>query len=91
MKRTLPLTCAVVFALVFVGAVFADTGISFQKGDEVYVCPCGAGCPCLTMSKKAGQCSCGKDLVKTTIDKIEDGKAYVTVDGKTMIFNTTGK
>ncbi len=91
MKRTVSLACAVVFSLVFIGTVFANAKISFKKGDEVYVCACGPGCKCLTMSKKPGKCSCGKDLVKTTIDKVKNGKAYVTVDGKTMVFKTTGK
>jgi len=90
MKRLFVLACAVMFAFVFIGTAAADTKITFKKGDEVYVCGCG-GCECLTMSKKAGKCGCGKDLVKTTIDKVAKGKAYVTVDGKTMIFKTTGK
>ena len=91
MKRLLVLACAVMFAFVFVGTAAADTKITFKKGDEVYVCGCGAGCACLTMSKKAGKCGCGKDLVKTKIDKVVKGKAYVTVDGKTLTFKTTGK
>ena len=91
MKRLFVLACAVMFAFVFVGTAAADTKITFKKGDEVYVCGCGAGCACLTMSKKAGKCGCGKDLVKTKIDKVVKGKAYVKVDGKTMIFKTTGK
>ncbi|MGA2403598.1 MAG: hypothetical protein ABSG91_18130 [Syntrophobacteraceae bacterium] len=90
MKRLFVLSCAVVFALVFIGSVVADAKIVFKKGDEVYVCGCD-GCPCLTMSKKAGKCGCGKDLVKTTIDKVSKGKAFVTVDGKKMVFKTTGK
>jgi len=91
MKRLFVLACAVVFAFVFIGTAAADTTITYKKGDEVYVCGCGASCPCLTMSKKPGQCTCGKELVKTTIDKVVKGKAYVTVDGKTRIFKTTGK
>jgi hypothetical protein len=90
MKRLFVLACAVMFAFVFIGTAAADTKITFKKGDEVYVCGC-AGCPCQTMSKKAGKCGCGKDLVKTTIDKVVKGKAYVKVDGKTLIFKTTGK
>lgn len=90
MKRLFVLVCAVVFAFVFIGTAAADTKITFKKGDEVYVCGC-AGCPCLTMSKKEGKCGCGKDMVKTTIDKVAKGKAYVTVDGKTLIFKTKGK
>ena len=80
MKGLFVLACVVVFAFVFIGTVAADTKITFKKGDEVYVCGCGAGCPCLTMSKKAGKCGCGKDVVKATIDKVVKGKAYVTVD-----------
>ena len=91
MKTLLVLACALVFAFVFVGTAAADAKVSFKKGDEVYVCGCGASCACMTMSKKAGKCVCGKDLVKTTIDKIEKGKAYVTIDGKTQAFKTTGK
>ncbi len=90
MKRLFVLACAVVFAFVFIGAAAADTKITFKKGDEVYVCGC-EGCPCLTMSKKPGKCGCGKDLVKTTIDKVKRGKAYVMVDGKTKVFKTKGK
>jgi hypothetical protein len=90
MKRTVLLACAVVVALVFIGTVLADAKISFKKGDEVYVCGCKS-CPCLTMSKKPGKCGCGRDLVKTTIDKVAKGKAYVTVDGEQRVFKTTGK
>ena len=74
MKRLFVLACAVVFAFVFIGTAAADKKITFKKGDEVYVCGCGEDCPCLTMSKKPGKCACGKDLVKTTIDKVAKGK-----------------
>ena len=91
MKRALCVLCGVIFSLVFVTAVFADDKISYKKGEEVYVCGCGAACPCGTISKKPGKCSCGKDLVKTTIDKVAGGKAYVTVDGKTLVLKASGK
>ena len=44
MKRLLVLACAVMFAFVFAGTAAADAKITFKKGDEVYVCGCGAGC-----------------------------------------------
>ena len=91
MKRLFVLLCSVVFAFVCIAAAAADTKLTFKKGDEVYVCGCGPDCPCLTMSKQAGKCPCGKGLVKTKIDKVVKGKAYVTVDGKTQVFKTTGK
>jgi hypothetical protein len=91
MKRLLVLACALVFAFVFVGTAAAVTKVTFKKGDAVYVCGCGAACPCMTISKKAGKCGCGKDLVKTTIDKVSKGKAYVTIDGKTQAFSLSAK
>jgi len=91
MKRLLVMACAVVFAFVFIAASAADAKVTFKKGDEVYVCGCGEGCPCMTMSKKEGKCGCGKDLVKTTIDKVKGGKAYVKVDGKTQAFKLSAK
>jgi hypothetical protein len=91
MKRLFVLACVVAFAFVFIGtASAAGTKLSFKKGEEVYVCGC-SGCQCLTISKKAGKCSCDKDLVKATIDKVEKGKVYVTIDGKTQVFKPKGK
>jgi len=90
MKRLFVLTCAVLFAFVFIAEAAAGAKIAYKKGDAVYVCGC-EGCPCLTISKKAGKCECGKDLVKTTIDKMVKGKAYVTVNGKTRVFKTAAK
>ena len=34
--------------------------ITLKVGDEVYVCGCGEGCQCETISRKEGKCSCGK-------------------------------
>ena len=47
----------VVFTLAFVTFAVADkTGMKAKVGDELYVCACGEGCPCDTMSRNAGQC-----------------------------------
>lgn len=65
--------------------------VVLKAGDEIMVCGCGAGCPCGTISKKAGKCTCNKDLVKATVTKVEEGEAYVMVNGKEQTFKTTGK
>ena len=70
MKKLLILM--VVFALGFATFAIADkTKMTAKVGDELYVCACGEGCPCDTMSKSAGQCTCGKDMVKTKVTKVE--------------------
>lgn len=34
------------------------------QGSVLYVCNCGAGCSCNTISDKPGKCKCGNDLRK---------------------------
>ena len=91
MRKAIAIGCAVFFAVVFMASAPAMAKSAFKVGDEVYVCGCGAGCDCLMMSHKAGKCACGKDLVKTKIEKIAKGKATVMVNGKAEVFPVTGK
>ena len=80
----------VVFVLGFVTFAVADqTTMEAKVGDELYVCACGDGCPCDTMSRNAGQCSCGKDMVKTKVTKIEKGE--ITVEARKKPFVSKGK
>ncbi len=88
MKKVLILM--VVFTLVFVTFAVADkTKMKVKVGDELYVCACGESCPCDTMSRNAGQCTCGKDLVKTKVTKVEKGK--ITVESRGKPFISAGK
>ncbi len=88
MKKVLILM--VVFTLAFVTFAVADkTKMEVKVGDELYVCACGEGCPCDTMSRNAGQCSCGKDMVKTKVTKVEEGK--ITVASRAKPFISAGK
>ena len=88
MKKVLILM--VVFTLAFVTFAVADkTKMKVKVGDELYVCACGEGCPCDTMSRNAGQCTCGKDLVKTKVTKVEKGK--ITVESRGKPFISVGK
>jgi len=64
---------------------------AYKAGDTVYVCGCGAGCDCGTVSSKEGTCVCGKALIKTKITKVEKGKLYYMVNGMEMSAPATGK
>jgi hypothetical protein len=94
MKKGVLVGLTVVFALALISICFAEIKggrIDLKVGDEVYICGCGEGCPCLTLSRNPGKCTCDKDLVKTKVTKIEGDKAYVDLKGKEAAFPMVGK
>lgn len=62
-----------------------------KVGDEVYVCGCGEACPCKMMALKEGKCTCGKDLVKAKVTKVDKDTATLDVAGKPTVFPLMGK
>lgn len=91
MKKSL-ISLFVASMLLVAVVAFADKTLPvFKKGDAVYVCSCGDGCDCKTMSRKEGKCSCGKALGKGTVSKVDGDKAVVTVGGKELNFVTKAK
>jgi hypothetical protein len=88
MKKLLILS--VVFVLAFAAAAFAaKTSMTAKVGDELLVCPCGDDCKCDTMARNPGKCSCGKDMIKAKVTKVEKGK--LTMDSRKRPFVSTGK
>ena len=88
MKKLLILP--LVFSLVFAALAFAaKTQMTAKVGDELYVCGCGEACKCDTMSRNPGQCTCGKDLVKAKVTKVEKG--MITMEGRDRPFVSIGK
>lgn len=91
MKRGLILF-ALVLTLSFTTSVLADKELPvYKKGDAVYVCGCGAGCNCLTISRKDGTCSCNKKLAKATVDRIEGDTIFVKAGDKELTFPAKAK
>ena len=81
---------AIVFSVAISAVVLADKAKMVAKvGDELYVCACGEGCPCDMMSRNPGQCTCGKDMVKTKVTKVEKGK--ITVESRKKPFVSVAK
>ncbi|NVN89626.1 MAG: hypothetical protein HXX11_03400 [Desulfuromonadales bacterium] len=80
--------CMVLVAVV----AFADKAQPlFKKGDVVYVCGCGDGCPCKTMSHREGTCACGKALEKGVVSSVAGDTAVVRVGDRDLNFVTKGK
>ena len=82
MKKGL-ISLLVATVMAFAVVAFADKDLPvYKQGETVYVCACGEACDCKTMSRKAGKCSCDKDL----------GKGVITsVEGKELSFPTKAK
>jgi len=94
MKKGLMMLVALLFSLSLAGlcAAAVENGkISVKAGDTVYVCGCGEKCDCMTIGKKAGKCACNKEMMKVTVTRVDDGKAYYQEDGKERSVATTGK
>jgi hypothetical protein len=95
MKKVLLVTFVVMVALVFSTSAFAATKgkMDLKVGDEVYACNCGEKCPCNTMSRNPGKCTCGTEMVKAKVMKVEEGKAYLKAPEwkKERVFKTVGK
>ncbi len=94
MKKIFAVLTVLVFSLVLCGgsALAAGDGAKpLKAGDKIFVCGCGAGCDCGTISFKAGKCGCGKKMVKTTVARVENGKIYYMLNGKEMSAPATGK
>jgi hypothetical protein len=95
MKKTLFVSFAVVITMLMVSLSFADEGnkMMLKAGDEIYVCNCPPGCPCDGMSRNPGKCTCGTDMVKAKVTKVETGKANFMASGwdKERTYKTVGK
>jgi hypothetical protein len=96
MKRALLSGIALIFMFAALGTVasFAadQEDFNYKAGDAVYACTCGEKCPCDTLSRKAGKCTCGKDLAEAKITKVDKGIALVKfADGHEEQFKVAGK
>ena len=95
MKKLFNGGLAVLFVLASIGMATADTKgtMDLKVGDEVYVCNCGEKCPCNTMSRNPGNCTCGSEMAKAKVLNVEPGKAEVKAESwaKARMFKTNGK
>lgn len=88
MKKVLVILTSIMF--VFAAAsVFAakgtDATFKAKAGETIYVCGCGEGCDCGTMSKSSGTCACGKALVEAKVTKVEKGMVHYKLEDGTEL------
>jgi hypothetical protein len=77
---------------VFASSATAQEDFNYKQGDAVYACNCGEKCPCDTLARKAGKCTCGKDMAEAKITNVEKGIALVKfADGHEESFKVAGK
>lgn len=95
MKKTLFVVLGMIISLGLVALSLAggQGKMALKVGDETYACNCGEACHCDTMSNNAGKCTCGKEMVKAKVVRIDGEKAYLKAEGweKERALNTVGK
>jgi hypothetical protein len=95
MKKFLVVLMVMVLGFGFSAISFSEPlkggKLEVKAGDEIYVCSCGKGCDCYTVSKKEGKCTCGSALTKVKVTKVDKGKAFFMQDGKEASTTLTGK
>jgi hypothetical protein len=92
MKKAIVLSLGILIAVsaVVIGAP-DQSKIVLKPGDVVYACACGESCACQMMSRNAGQCACGKAMVKAKVKSVGEGTAVLLFDQRELTFKTTGK
>jgi hypothetical protein len=94
MKKSLCIGILIAFVMIFsVGASFGETDgkLNLKASDDVYACACGKACSCDTLSHRPGKCTCGIDLAKGKVTKVEGEFALVKMEKEEKLFKTTGK
>lgn len=91
MKKVVSVALVLVLALAF-AVVAAEPGkMELKVGDQLYVCNCGETCPCDSMARKAGKCTCGKEMVQGTVTQVGEGTAVIKLAAGERTFKTVGK
>ncbi len=92
MKKAVIILTVLLLALVTV-ALAANPKPAYKIGNEVYVCNCPGDCPCQTISKQAGKCPCGTDMVKAKVTGTVKGEVTLMAPGweKDKVFSTEAK
>jgi len=94
MKKAWVVIFPVLFIIVAAFSFAAEKNkLDLKVGDERYTCNCGEKCACNTISMNQGKCTCGTDMVKAKVVKVEKGKANFKAEGwqKERTFKTIGK
>jgi hypothetical protein len=91
MVKVVMVALALVLALAFAVVAAKPSRMELKVGDTLYVCYCGEKCPCESMARKPGNCSCGKEMVHGTVTKVGEGTAVIKIATEERTFKTVGK
>jgi len=86
-------TVMVMAAFVALSFAGAKAKMDLKVGEEIYACNCGDSCPCKSMSRNAGNCTCDKEMVKAKVTKVDGDKVMLKAEkwDKEREFRTAGK
>lgn len=81
MKKAIFPIVAVLFLAMVTIAFASNPKPVFKVGQEVYACNCGEQCDCYTLSKKAGKCVCGREMIKAKVTAVEKDMITLQAEG----------
>ena len=92
-KLVIAVVAVCTFGFAGLAAAAEEGKVQLKAGDQVYVCACGEKCPCETISKNGGKCTCSKEMVKAKVTKVDKDMVYVQAEGwdKPRGYNPQGK
>lgn len=93
MKKIVAVILVALIAVVGLAVAVEKGTMELKAGDSVYACNCGDKCGCRSMAKTEAKCTCGNQMVKATVVKVEGGKVMLKAAGwdKERAFPTKGK
>ncbi|MBI5586050.1 MAG: hypothetical protein HY892_19740 [Deltaproteobacteria bacterium] len=80
-----------ILSLAAIGLAQLKSQSDVKVGETRFVCACGPECPCNSIAKKAGNCTCGKPMVEAKAVKVEAGQATFQIGDRQQVFKTVGK
>jgi hypothetical protein len=85
------LAAAVAVAAALAAGPSVTGKINLKVGDVVYAFNCGESCPCQMISRHAGNCTCGRPMVKARVKSVGEGTAVFVIGKREQTFKTIGK
>ncbi|WP_429886574.1 hypothetical protein [Geoalkalibacter halelectricus] len=91
MKKALLAAMVMVMALALAAVAAEPSRMALEVGEQIYACGCGVNCPCDTLAKRDGKCTCGRDMVRAEVLEVGEDEAVIRIAGEKRTVKTLAK